>query len=111
MVRVELPQDVPGAEPAADAEHHRLAQRLARVRRDDAEVREHVRERGGVAVEPAAELPRGVAADDVATGDGVALAGLAHAFADEVLEVLSSGHGVSSKRRRRPGSTRPWPTG
>ena len=48
-----------------------------------------------------------VAIGDMATGDGVAFAGLAHVSADEMLEVLSSGHQEFSKRRRRPDSTRP----
>ena len=64
-MRVELPQDVTGSEPTADAEDHRLGQRLAGVRGDDPEIGQHVRERGRVAVEPTPELPGRIGADDV----------------------------------------------
>ena len=53
--RLELPQDVAGPEPAADAERHRLRQRLAGVAGDHSVVGEHVGDCGGVGMHAAAQ--------------------------------------------------------
>ena len=105
--RLELPQDVAGPEPAADAEHHRLGQRLAGVAGDHSVVGEHVGDCGGVGMDAAAQ---GVAvvdhdrvglADHVPMRGHVALSGLRHAGADAGLQVLTGGHRCPPSPRGR----------
>ena len=116
----ELPEDVTGAEAAADEEQQRLGQRP--VGAGDPAVGEHVRQRRGVRVDATAQGPSQVddrtgidgAIDDVGAGDGVALAGPGHPRAHARLELLGRGHGRNSPGcTRGDGSTRrappqPW---
>ena len=55
VVALELPQDVPGTQPAADAEDRRFGQWLAGQARDDALVREDVGERRGLGMQAATQ--------------------------------------------------------
>ena len=103
---LELPEDVAGAQAAADAQDRGLGQRLARQARDDALVRQDVgerrrlrvqaaahpvaRRRGGVGVAPRASV-RG-ALDEGTSGGGISLAGLGHARTHDPLEGLVGGH-------------------
>jgi hypothetical protein len=58
LVALELPQDVAGAQPAADAEDHRLGERLSGLGGDHAVVGEDVGDGGAVGVDAAAQGPR-----------------------------------------------------
>ena len=117
-VALELPQDVAGAQAAADAEDRGLGQRLARQARDDALVRQDVGQRGRLRVQatahPVAVRGHGVrrrvrgmsvarAVDQGPPGRGVPLAGLRHARAHDPLEGLVGGHRSGLRHgRRRP---------
>ena len=116
----ELPEDVAGAQAAADAEDRGLGQRLARHARDDALVRQDVGQRGRLRVQaaahPIARRGGGVgrrlrvmsvrgALDQGPSGGGVSLAGLGHARTHDPLEGLVGGHRSvlrHGRRRTRP---------
>ena len=120
ILALELPEDVAGAQAAADAEDRGLGQRLARHARDDALVRQDVGQRGRLRVQaaahPIARRGGGVgrrlrvmsvrgALDQGPSGGGVSLAGLGHARTHDPLEGLVGGHRSvlrHGRRRTRP---------
>jgi hypothetical protein len=108
VVGLELPEDVAGAEPAADTQDHGLGQRLAGVGGGQAPVGQHPGDGVGVGVHAREQpvLGRREGVEDVTAGGGVALAGPGHAGADAFLEVLVRGHERSS-RGRAAGPTPP----
>jgi hypothetical protein len=90
VVPGELPQDVAGAQPAADAQHHGLGHRHPGVGQQMAD-------RRGVRVQAAPQGPaaigvRGGVADHVPACRGVPLTGLGHPRPDPGLEVFLLGH-------------------
>ncbi len=117
---LELPQDVAGAQPAADPEDRGLGQRLAGQPRDDALVCQDVGQRGRLRVQAAAHLvarcgggagrqlgarSARTAREEGPSGGGVALAGLGHARTHDPLEGLVGGHRSvlrHGRRRTRP---------
>ena len=112
VVGLELPEDVAGAEPAADPQDHGLGQGTAAVGVEQSPVGQHAGDGVGVGVDAAGQLVLGrrEGVEDVAPGGGVALPRPGHAGADALLEVLVRGHAVApSRRSRRPGPTPPVP--
>jgi hypothetical protein len=117
---LELPQDVAGAQAAADAEDRGFGQRLARQAGDHDLVGQHIGEGRGLRVQPAAHPIAGwggrveCEVDDVSLGcpldqdptrGRVPLAGPGHARAHDPLEGLVGGHRSvlrHGRRRMRP---------
>jgi len=88
------------ADAAGQAEDHRFSEGLPGPRIDDAAMgQDNAQRRGGghtagpMTGEQRISRWRGRRFDDLEPGGGVALAGLLHALADELLEMLLGGHG------------------